>query len=616
LEALAKAAETRLPKPEFNLPVVGQAPEPVAPAEPAAPANAEEVPVEQPVEPAISEPETTENMKPETTELSDDAAEAMRDIIQMKKSKGEKPSDDMVSRLAKYDARKSGVQIEQGDVVSNIVVGHPMFEPPQPELRNLIPIKIKSKDQASGSIDRALKLKAKTLEYIGGYQYNKSKAKAPAQKKQFAKQFNSIELNRQEEILRYLNDDVFPELERIEKLAPESQPATVEPMAEQPTEEMKTTEETPTARDATKPEQMTEDELALFKKAEAIKSATDDLSKAKDGTDKPYSFGFKSKAALVRAREDALKKATSEGQAPDVFGTVVDAANQKRPIFTGLVDSLSDADQTLSPGPAGEPGGIVRSARKQLIDSIESKGYVKEGELYVFKGEEAPAAEAPAEKPVKAKQPKPTKSDAVQEPAAKQAEEVKGEAPKEETATELYARLVREKVSAIEKEIAEIKKGRNNPKSKWYNASKSEIEKREKKIENTKKGGWDTAVEALNVEFGAKRPVPKVWDDLLAQLRFEPGELRRRAEKAGYVKQGGAYVFDEKPAPEPQLAPKQQDVVVFMEDQNDQQEERQKPKKKRITPGEARKAGTVEILNRLGIQSNNPKSVILSLIHI
>ncbi len=216
----------------------------------------------QPTQPTTVEPETTENIKPKTTELSDDAAEAMRDIIQMKKSKGEKPSDDMVSRLAEYDAKKSGVQIEQGDVVSNIVVGHPMFEPPQPELSNLIPIKIKSKDQVSGSIDRALKLKAKALEYIGGYQYNQSTAKTPAQKKQFAEKFNKQELSRQEEILRYLNEDVFPELERIEKLAPESQPATVEPTAGQPTEEMKTTEETPTARDATKPEQMTPEEYA------------------------------------------------------------------------------------------------------------------------------------------------------------------------------------------------------------------------------------------------------------------------------------------------------------------------------------------------------------------
>jgi hypothetical protein len=188
--------------------------------------------------------------------------------------------------------------------------------------------------------------------------------------------------------------------------APAAEPAA-STAVEEPAVEAK-----PATRDATKPEQMTKDELSAFRKSEAIKTAKDDLSKAKDGTDNPYAFGFKSKAALVRAREDALQKATSEDQDPDVFGTVIEAANQKRPIFAGLIDSLSDVDRTISPGPMGEPGGVVRSARKQLIDSIEEKGYVKEGDLYVFKGEkevaavkatDEPSVEAPVEATVETK---------------------------------------------------------------------------------------------------------------------------------------------------------------------------------------------------------------------
>lgn len=395
--ALQQAANTAPPVPVEAPPVPAQPPVEAAPAaEPAAPTAVEE--------PVASESKTTEDTEPKETELSEDAAEAMRDIIQMKISKGEKPSDYMVSRLAEYDAKKSGVQINQGDIVSRIVVGHPMFDPPQPELSNLIPIKISSRDQLSGFIDRALSLKSKALDYIGGYQYNQSKAKTAAQKTQFAKKFNQQELNRQKEILDYLNNDVFPEIKRIESLAPEPAASTA---VEEPAVEAK-----PATRDATKPEQMTKDELSAFRKSEAIKTAKDDLSKAKDGTDNPYAFGFKSKAALVRAREDALQKATSEDQDPDVFGTAIEAANQKRPIFAGLIDSLSDVDRTISPGPMGEPGGVVRSARKQLIDSIEEKGYVKEGDLYVFKGErevtpkkatEEPAVEAPVESTVEAK---------------------------------------------------------------------------------------------------------------------------------------------------------------------------------------------------------------------
>jgi hypothetical protein len=235
--------------------------------------------------------------------------------------------------------------------------------------------------------------------------------------------------------------------------APAQQPVEAAPAAtpaaptvvEEPAAEAKAV-----TRDATKPEQMTKDELSAFRKSEAIKTAKDDLSKAKDGTDNPYAFGFKSKAALVRAREDALQKATSEDQDPDVFGTVIEAANQKRPIFAGLIDSLSDVDRTISPGPMGEPGGVVRSARKQLIDSIEEKGYVKEGDLYVFKGEsetasvkatEEPAVEAPVEATVETKPteapvaPVEAATEPVVEPAAPK-EEAPATAPKAEAPVE------------------------------------------------------------------------------------------------------------------------------------------------------------------------------------
>ncbi len=387
LAAFANAAA--FPMPEKNLPEIETpkpAPEPeVQPAEepvavqpePAtpevAPANAEKTPIEPTPTPAKVEPEPTENMKTEEKPLTDDAAEAMRDIIQMKKSKGEKPNDAMVSKLAEYDAKKSGVTVEQGDIVSNIVVGHPMFEPPHPELKNLIPIKIRNKGDASGSVDRALKVKEKALKYIGGYQYNQSKAKTPAQKKQFAKDFNQQELNRQEEILGYLNNDVFPELKRIEEAAPEAKPEV--------------------ARDTTKTEQMTPekgDEVFVKGGDERITRRIDNIFTA-EGKQMVLLQGLRDPMPLdevtVDPKSDYRKRKQKKAeQKPQT----VDASPQ---LIRQLGDFAVRDRQPINQEYINASGGVV------------PEGYVKQGELYVYQPEQK--AEAVVEARVEPAKPAP-----------------------------------------------------------------------------------------------------------------------------------------------------------------------------------------------------------------
>lgn len=179
--------------------------------------------------PAVTEAPAAE-VAPAIEPLTDDQAETIRDIITLRKSQGREPNPEQVKRLAEYDARKAGVDVQEGDIVSNIVVGHPMFEAPQPELSNLVPIKVQNKEQLASPIQRTQQVRDAAQSYIGQYQVEQAKAKTPAQKKAFAKKFSQPELSRQREILDYIKNDVEPELDRLEKSAPSPTPAVSEPI--------------------------------------------------------------------------------------------------------------------------------------------------------------------------------------------------------------------------------------------------------------------------------------------------------------------------------------------------------------------------------------------------
>ena len=171
--------------------------------------------------------------------------------------------------------------------------------------------------------------------------------------------------------------------------------------AQTPAVEAPTPKPTPPAkpgqRDSSKPEQMTPEELSSFQKSESIRAARVALDRAKSGRDTPNVFtnGFKSKAAMVRAKEADLESAMTSSVKPDVWQVAIDAANDKRPVYAGLVESLSDVDQVFGTGPAGEPGAVAPSPRKQLIENLTSKGYVRQGELYVFQPTVTTATETP-----------------------------------------------------------------------------------------------------------------------------------------------------------------------------------------------------------------------------
>ena len=123
------------------------------------------------------------------------------------------------------------------------------------------------------------------------------------------------------------------------------------------------------------PELMTPEELGDLRKAERVALAEKALSDAKAGKELPNVFtnGFKTKAALVRARKEELKNAQDARPIADLWQEMLDAAAAKKAISSALIDGMENRST-----------GGVRSLREQAKDNLASKGYVCEGDLYVY----------------------------------------------------------------------------------------------------------------------------------------------------------------------------------------------------------------------------------------
>lgn len=158
--------------------------------------------------------------------------------------------------------------------------------------------------------------------------------------------------------------------------------------------------------DTSNPAGLTYEQLAQFRKDEAVKAAEDALRRAKSGEDAPNVFtnGFKSKAAMVRAREEELTAAQSVK--PDVWQTAMDASYAKKPVSMSLIDTLGSVDTKMS------DGNVAPSMRRQLIENLEEKGYVREGDQYVYRPKESAASEKPESGAVATASPEPVPSGA------------------------------------------------------------------------------------------------------------------------------------------------------------------------------------------------------------
>jgi len=158
--------------------------------------------------------------------------------------------------------------------------------------------------------------------------------------------------------------------------------------------------------DTSNPAGLAYEQLDQFRKDEAVKAAEESLRRAKSGEDAPNVFtnGFKSKAAMVRAREEELTAAQSVK--PDVWQTAIDASYAKKPVSMSLIDTLPSVDTKFS------DGNVAPSLRRQLIENLEEKGYVREGDQYVYRPKESAASEKPESGAVATASPEPVPSGA------------------------------------------------------------------------------------------------------------------------------------------------------------------------------------------------------------
>jgi hypothetical protein len=175
--------------------------------------------VNMPDSPGMPQPTNPASEKP----LSDESAEMLRDIIAMRKSQGQAIDPNMVARLARYDAAKQGVEIPAGGVVSQIVVGHPLFESPHAELKNLLPLQAFSYAELDRKWAIANRLREETQTFVAQGNRAHGKAKTAAQKKKAEKDFPRSEISRKQEVLDHMASDTFPEFDRMFRLLPAPQ---------------------------------------------------------------------------------------------------------------------------------------------------------------------------------------------------------------------------------------------------------------------------------------------------------------------------------------------------------------------------------------------------------
>jgi hypothetical protein len=308
----------------------------------------------------------------------DDGFEMLKDAAKLRREQG-RPDAAMEDRIARIEAARRGENVQAGQTFSNVVVGHPQFEPPHPELRNLIPIYTRSQDEAQAKFDIAYKLLMDVKERIGTATRAVMSAKTPAQKKAAEKKFPSSELARLKDVADYLQNETLPELDRLINATPATPQETKAPSAAQPA----TAPQEEVVRDATKPEQMTPEERGLLGHQEVIELAKQDYELAKTGQTWGYSGGqnYKSKAAAVKDTKDRLAKVSNPTESD---------------IKRGASDHYGEVNKAL------EAQNPVSSAAVEAYGITLPEGYVKQGDLYVFQPGETgatPVQAAPTAQP-------------------------------------------------------------------------------------------------------------------------------------------------------------------------------------------------------------------------
>jgi Large polyvalent protein associated domain 23/ADP-Ribosyltransferase in polyvalent proteins len=171
--------------------------------------------------PAVSPATASQEWQvPEDAEKRANLKQLLEDAIKTNKLNGRQVNQESINRLAKINLFDKGEQINGDAIYSNPVSGHPE-NIDQTLTRNLVPIMVRSTEEALRKLDNAQKVYADATGKLARANYGVKMAKTPAEKKKATAELARL---RDKEAIHAegidaLNNETMPELQRLYKEA-------------------------------------------------------------------------------------------------------------------------------------------------------------------------------------------------------------------------------------------------------------------------------------------------------------------------------------------------------------------------------------------------------------
>lgn len=182
------------------------------------------VPAEKPAAPSAEQPTST-TQEVDRQKLEDQRT-LLRDVMSVKREKGEPIPDEWRKRLAEVEAQLSGESPSSGAIASDTVFGHPEATNIRPEkYGNLIPIKVSDR----ASVEK-FRLRAQAaldeLQAKLGMADSIVRGSVKGDKKKATSYLNSQQRVEDESVRDFIRNETLPELNRLWKSLPEQEGKT------------------------------------------------------------------------------------------------------------------------------------------------------------------------------------------------------------------------------------------------------------------------------------------------------------------------------------------------------------------------------------------------------
>lgn len=248
-------------------------------------------PTDQPKTNLVTD-QPTEWQVPENAQKRADLKQVLLDNIETRRQKGEKIPDGWKDRLAKIIAYDNGIKINDGDIISNVVYGHP-----ESSGDNFIPIKVSRGRNIDSRVIIVQKEIDRLSKKIGTANAIVNKhLKGTAKQVKESKEYLSSMQHTEDEYRRdMLLKETLPELQRIQNLLAKPKP-------------VKKTETTPKATTENQSPQVSEAQGAVAPSAPDIEKRKAEIDKQYDMLDKQWNDANKEMSDIDKIPSHARTK--------------------------------------------------------------------------------------------------------------------------------------------------------------------------------------------------------------------------------------------------------------------------------------------------------------------